>query len=234
MSCVPCLSLPSQLIPFQSWRERGVPHPIPPCAPSGRLAHLEDLRRIRRAGCASVPITLPPPPPYHRPPPYGQAITHTLVSNPAVPAKMEFKYAQASGDANSACFWESEGTKDVILAAGGTFRNLTNNAGASRTPEHCDLSHDGSTTVFSQKDSDGVYRVYRYDASTDASADISNPASTKAAWPRTSSNGDRTVFVSEQIVHDPRRTLSTRDVRVKDACESTHSNLRPTLLCTFG
>ena len=92
----------------------------------------------------------------------GQTLTHTLVSNPAQPANVDYYFAQASGDASAACFYETKGSKDVILATGGTFQKLSNNVvGASRAYAHCDISKTGDVVVFEQKDINGTYRIYR-------------------------------------------------------------------------
>jgi len=84
------------------------------------------------------------------------------VSNPAQPANVDYYFAQASGDASAACFYETKGSKDVILATGGTFQKLSNNVvGASRAYAHCDISKTGDVVVFEQKDINGTYRIYR-------------------------------------------------------------------------
>tara|TARA_B110001452_G_scaffold182124_1_gene152962 strand:+ start:2437 stop:4458 length:2022 start_codon:yes stop_codon:yes gene_type:complete len=142
----------------------------------------------------------------------GQTLTHTLISDPAQPEDTDYSFPQASGDASVACLYEAklegESTKDIIMAVGGTFTPLTSNPdGGDRG---CDVSYDGSTVVYAEEDSNEVLQAYQYNREAGTSTLMSaNPGNLRAKWPRTSADGSRTVFVSQNAVHDPLLTTSS-------------------------
>jgi len=144
----------------------------------------------------------------------GQTLTNTLVSDPAQAAGTDFSFPQAAAnDARVLCLYRRRPSpavprRDMIMAADGIFTPLT----TVDTDRGCDVSNDGAVVVYAEEDSNKVLQTYLYDRQSSTATTISDSATKRAKWPRTSAGGSRTVFVSQKSVHDPTLTTSSRGI----------------------
>ena len=139
----------------------------------------------------------------------GQTLTNTLISDPMQSDGTEYTYPQASNDGSVVCFQRKIPPRDysIVMGVDGTYTQLSTDGKSTVAGRGCDVSYDGSTVAYAEEDDNDVLQVYLYDRQSSAATKISDAGTLKALWPRTSSDGSSTVFVSEKTVHDP--TLTT-------------------------
>eukprot|EP00312_Isochrysidales_sp_CCMP1244_P035245 CAMPEP_0202769694 /NCGR_PEP_ID=MMETSP1388-20130828/37220_1 /ASSEMBLY_ACC=CAM_ASM_000864 /TAXON_ID=37098 /ORGANISM="Isochrysis sp, Strain CCMP1244" /LENGTH=724 /DNA_ID=CAMNT_0049438489 /DNA_START=88 /DNA_END=2259 /DNA_ORIENTATION=+ len=148
----------------------------------------------------------------------GQTLTNTLVSDPVQEGGTDYSFPQASNDASVVCLFRSRPSpnvprRDIIMGADGIYTPLT----SVDTDRGCDVSYDGSTVVYAEEDSDGVLQTYLYDRQSSTKTKISDAATKRAKWPRTSAHGTRTVFVSQKAATDPTLTSSSSGLKYDEA-----------------